>query len=58
MDIEGNVGGHVSILVLMDLCIKTALPVIIRFVLKVSILVLMDLCIKTKIPIFSIQQKY
>jgi len=39
---------YVSILVLMDLCIKTAIDAVVeRFTLSVSILVLMDLCIKT-----------
>ncbi len=39
---------HVSILVLMDLCIKTVGTIIFRFRNgHVSILVLMDLCIKT-----------
>jgi len=38
----------VSILVLMDLCIKTGLSLYLKsFFLLVSILVLMDLCIKT-----------
>ena len=39
---------YVSILVLMDLCIKTKIMLRVAIELGVSILVLMDLCIKTR----------
>jgi len=38
---------NVSILVLMDLCIKTQSLTVVKYHPAVSILVLMDLCIKT-----------
>ncbi len=47
---SGYIDTRVSILVLMDLCIKTVyLQELIPKVKYVSILVLMDLCIKTQI---------
>ena len=48
LDITQRVGPNVSILVLMDLCIKTYRQNnYMGYLVKVSILVLMDLCIKT-----------